>query len=121
MVSSFMVAVAGCPAVFRADNPMRLEPEQTIELTGIAYRSMSLQPYQIHRHAQDGCSRITRTKPSKMSRTSRRCLNSLGTSATQVLMGIGSTSLRSSLNALLHGESWLLWGDTKTDPLDDTK
>jgi len=54
MVSSFMVAVAGSPAVFREDNPMNFQPGQTIELTGVVYRDRSFEPYQIHRNALDG-------------------------------------------------------------------
>lgn len=54
MVSSFMVAVASSPAVFREDNPMNLQPDQTIELTGVVYPSMSIKPYEIHRNALDG-------------------------------------------------------------------
>jgi hypothetical protein len=54
MVSSFMVAVAGSPAVFRKDNPMNFQPDQTIELTGVVYPSMSIKPHQIHRNALNG-------------------------------------------------------------------
>ncbi len=54
MVSSFMVAVAGSPAVFREDNPMNFQPEQTIELTGIVYPSMSIKPHEIHIKALKG-------------------------------------------------------------------
>ena len=54
MVSSFMVAVAGSPAVFREDNPMNFQPDQTIELGGVVYPSMSIKPYQIYRNALDG-------------------------------------------------------------------
>jgi len=54
MVSSFMVAVVGSPAVFHGDNPMNFQPDQTIELTGVVYPSMSIKPYQIHRNALDG-------------------------------------------------------------------
>ena len=54
MVSSFMVAVAGSPAVFLKDNPMNFQPEQTIELGGVVYPSMSIKPYQIYRNALNG-------------------------------------------------------------------
>ena len=54
MVSSFMVAVSGSPAVFLPDNPMNFQPNETIELTGVVYPSMSIKPHQIHRNAVDG-------------------------------------------------------------------
>jgi len=54
MVSSFMVAVVGSPAVFLKDNPMHFKPEQTIGLGGVVYPDMTIKPYQIYRKALNG-------------------------------------------------------------------
>ena len=54
MVSSFMAAVASSPAIFRNDNPMKFEPQQTIELTSIFYEGVSVYPHQIYMSALEG-------------------------------------------------------------------
>ena len=54
VVSSFMVAVVGSPAVFLKDNPMNFQPEQNIGLGGVTYPDMGIKPYLIYRKALDG-------------------------------------------------------------------
>lgn len=54
MVSSFMAAVASSPAIFMKNNPMKFEPQQTIELTSMFYQGTSIHPYQIYVDALEG-------------------------------------------------------------------
>lgn len=54
MVSSFMVALAACPAIFNKDNPMNLMEGHYIAVKGILVEGRHFRPYETYQTAQEG-------------------------------------------------------------------
>lgn len=48
MVASFLIAIAGCPAIINPDNPMRLADEHFISIPGILTPGRHIRPREVH-------------------------------------------------------------------------
>ncbi|WP_334187103.1 hypothetical protein [Noviherbaspirillum sp.] len=54
MVTSFMVSLAACPAIFNKQNPMGLTEEHYIVVAGGILESRHFRPYDVYQLAQNG-------------------------------------------------------------------
>jgi hypothetical protein len=54
MVTSFMVSLAACPAIFNKDNPMGFKKDQYISVQGILAEGRHFLPFDIYELAQQG-------------------------------------------------------------------
>ena len=54
MVGSFLIAIAGAPAIINADNPMKLTEGHYISLPGILTPGRHIRPHEIHEQVVKG-------------------------------------------------------------------
>ncbi|MGD9728814.1 MAG: hypothetical protein AB7V39_20880 [Nitrospiraceae bacterium] len=54
MVGSFMIAIAGCPSIINADNPMKLDDSHYISIPGIITAGRHIRPREVHEQVAKG-------------------------------------------------------------------